>query len=153
MSERFTAVHGRKVVSRASAEELGTVSHLLVDTQRRRVVSLVVGKRRNAQLVDWEDLSGLGADAVMVSDEASLREPRDEREQAAVHGHLELIGRRALSDLGNELGKIHDVTFDADSGALETITVGDHEEPANSLLGAGSYAVILRVDDAQTADS
>jgi uncharacterized protein YrrD len=146
VSERFSAVHGRKVVSRASAEELGTVNHLVVDTKARRVVSLVVGKRRNAKLVDWEALSGLGADAVMVTDEASLREPRDDGDEAAARGHLELLGRRALSDQGNELGKIDDVSFDPENGVLEAIVVGDDEHPASSLLGAGSYAVILQSD-------
>ena len=143
MSERFKAAQGRKVVSRASAEELGNVSHLVVDAQSRRIVSLVVGRRRNARLIDWEHVSGFGADAVMVDDEASLLEPRDEHDHAAARGQLDLLGRRALDDLGNELGEIDDVAFDAASGALETIIVGEHETPAEALLGAGSYAAIL----------
>jgi uncharacterized protein YrrD len=147
MSDRFTAAEGRKVVSRASAEELGNVTRFVVDAKQRRIVSLVIGKRRNARLVNWESLSGFGADAVMVTDEESLHEPQDDHEQAAANGDLELLGRRALSHLGNELGKIDDITFDPDTGALEAIIVDDHETPAGSLLGAGSYAVILRAND------
>lgn len=151
MSDRFTAAKGRKVVSRASAEELGNVRHLLVDTEQRRVLSVVVDRRRNARLVDWENVSGFGADAVMVADEQSLHEPQNDRERAAARGQLELLGRLALSDLGNELGEVDDVIFDPDSGTLEALVVGDHEQPAGSILGAGSYAVILHTDDAEPA--
>jgi uncharacterized protein YrrD len=151
MSDRFMAAQGRKVISRASAEELGSVSHLVLDSDNRRIALVVVGKRRKARVVSWEDLSGFGADAVMISQDEALREPQDDREQAAAMGDLELLGRRALSDLGNELGKIDDVVFDPDSGALESLVVGDDERPAGSLLGAGSYAVVVRADGAESA--
>src|ERR1700677_1042325 len=104
MSDRFTAVQGRKVVSRESAEELGNVSHMVVSGEQRRIEWVVVGKRRKARVVDWERLPGLGPDAILVADEKSLREPHSEREKAAATGELELLGRRVLSDLGNLLG-------------------------------------------------
>jgi sporulation protein YlmC with PRC-barrel domain len=150
VSDRFTSAQGRKVVSRGSAEELGTVSHLVVNGEQRRIVTVVVGKRRKARLVDWPDVSGFGPDAIMVADEKTLREPKDERDQAAASGKLELLGRRALSDLGNRLGEVTDVTFDPDTGAVETILVGKDEHPAASLLGAGSFAVILHLGDDET---
>ncbi len=148
MSDQFTAVLGRKVVSRESAEELGNVSHMIVDAEQRRIVAVTVGKRRKARVVDWEGFTGFGPDAVLVTAESSLREPQDAREQAAASGELELLGRRALSDLGNLLGEIGDVSFDPETGALETILVGGHNHPATSLLGVGSFAVILHVDEA-----
>jgi sporulation protein YlmC with PRC-barrel domain len=147
MSDQFTAARGRKVVSRASAEELGNVSHMVVDAEQRRIVAVVVGKRRKARLVEWEGFTGFGPDAVMVADESSLREPRDEREQAAASGELELLGRPVLSDLGNLLGEIGDVGFDPETGALETILVGEDNQPATSLVGVGSFAVILHLNE------
>jgi uncharacterized protein YrrD len=143
MSESFRSSVGRKVVSRASAEELGAVAHLLVDNQQRRVASVVIGRGKKAQLIDWAQLSGFGPDAVMVTDETSLRAPEDDRERAAADGKLELVGKRALSELGNELGPVDDVTFDADSGTLEDLVIGDRRVPAKSLLGSGSYAAVL----------
>jgi uncharacterized protein YrrD len=143
MSESFRSSVGRKVVSRASAEELGAVDHLLVDNQQRRVASVVIGRGKKAQLIDWAQLSGFGPDAVMVTDETSLRAPEDDRERAAADGKLELVGKRALSELGNELGPVDDVTFDADSGTLEDLVIGDRRVPAKSLLGSGSYAAVL----------
>jgi len=143
MSESFRQANGRKVVSRASAQELGTVSHLLIDGPHRSVAAVVVGRGRRARLVDWAALSGFGPDAVMVADEGALRTPADAREQAAADGKLELVGRRALTEFGNELGIIDDVTFNPRTGALETLRVADRDIDAAALLGSGSFAAVL----------
>jgi sporulation protein YlmC with PRC-barrel domain len=144
VSDRFAAASGRKVVSRASAEELGKLAHVVVDVKQRQVASLVVGKGRNALLVAWEHVSGFGPDAVMIADESALRAPRDDGERAAADGKVDLVGKRALSDMGNDLGPVSDVVFDPETGALEALVLGDREEPATSLLGAGSFAAIIR---------
>ncbi len=146
MSDSFVAAMGRKVISRASAQNLGSIAHLLVDAQRGAVTGLVVGKGRKAQLVDWDQVSGFGPDAVMISDDGSLRAPVDDHEKRAAAGGLELVGKRALSDAGNELGIIDDVTFDPAAGALLAVRIGSLEIPAGALLGSGSYAVVLSAD-------
>jgi sporulation protein YlmC with PRC-barrel domain len=138
-------------MSRASANEVGSVGHLLVDAQQRRVAAIVIGHGKKAQLVDWAQLSGFGPDAIMVVDEAALRPPADDRERAAVEGSLELVGKRALSERGNELGQIDDVTFDAATGALEDLLIGDRRVPAGTLLGNGSYAAVL--DESQESST
>jgi sporulation protein YlmC with PRC-barrel domain len=144
MSERFTTAVGRKMVSRASAEELGSLTHIVVDVPHRKVTSLVMGKGRKAALVDWDQVSGFGPDAVMIADESALHQPRDDHEGAAADGKLELVGRRVLSDMGEELGEASDVVFDPASGAVETLVIGELEVPATSILGAGSYAVVVK---------
>jgi sporulation protein YlmC with PRC-barrel domain len=146
VSESFRGSSGRKVISRASAKHLGDVSHLLIDPEQRNVAAVVIGHGRKVQLVDWAQLIGFGPDAVVVADEGALRPPGDQRERDAVEGKLELVGKRAISELGNELGKVDDVTFDVDSGALRDLLIGDRRLPAGSLLGSGSYAVVLAVD-------
>jgi sporulation protein YlmC with PRC-barrel domain len=144
MTERFAAAVGRKVISRASAEELGRLTHVVVDVGARRVSSVIVGKGRKARLVDWDRLSGFGPDAVVVDEEDALRPPADDVERAAAGGDLDLIGKLALSERGNAAGTIDDVSFDPATGELETVVVGADERPAAELLGAGSYAVVLR---------
>jgi sporulation protein YlmC with PRC-barrel domain len=146
MSDRFSAAVGRKVVSRASAEEFDKISHLVVDATSRHIVAVVVGKRRRARLIDWNRLTGMGPDAAIVESDDALREPADERESAAVAGKLEMLDKRVLQETGNELGKIDDVVFDPTSGELLTIVVGASEHQASLLLGAGSYAVVLGAD-------
>ncbi len=143
MSESFRASSGRKVMSRESATEVGFVGHLLVDAAQRRVVAVAVGRGKKARLVDWDQLSGFGPDAVMVVEEKSLRSPVDEHERAALEGNLDLVGKRVLTNLGYELGKIDDVTFDPGSGMLEELLIGARRVPAGSLMGNGSYAAVL----------
>jgi sporulation protein YlmC with PRC-barrel domain len=143
MSERFSAAQGRRLVSRTSAEDLGDLTHLVVDVAQRQVTLLVAGKGRKAVLVDWDQVSGFGPDAVMVADEGALHAARDDHESAAADGKLELIGRRVLSDAGENLGELSDVEFDPATGAVEALVIGDREVPAASLRGAGSYAVVV----------
>ena len=148
-SDSFRQAARRKVISRASAQELGAVAHLLVDASRHQITAVIIGRGKKAHLVDWSALSGFGPDAVMVRDEAALRSPADERERDATDGKLELVGKRTLTERGNELGTLDDVTFDAETGALQTLLVGNREIPAGSLLGSGTYAAVL--DDSQEA--
>jgi sporulation protein YlmC with PRC-barrel domain len=144
VSESFKRSAGRKVVSRSSAKELGAVSHLLVDARQVRIAAIVIGRGNKAQLAEWAQVSGFGPDAVMVVDDGALRPPADDRERAAAEGKLELVGKRVLSERGNELGELDDVTFDADTGALEELLIGDRRiQATRSLLGCGSYAAVL----------
>jgi sporulation protein YlmC with PRC-barrel domain len=143
MSESFTAVAGRQVVSQHNAEPLGDVTHVLLDARRHEVSSLIVGKGRKALVLDWANVAALGPDAVMVTDAGALRAPGDDRESAAADGRLELIGKRALDEGGNDLGEVTDVRFDPHSGAIESFLVGESEQQAVSLLGAGAYAAVF----------
>jgi uncharacterized protein YrrD len=143
VSDSFRQANGRKLVSRATARDLGAVSHLLVDAGRRRIAAVVVGRGRHARVVEWAQLSSFGPDAVMVADEASLRPPAGDRERAGAEGRLEMVGKRVLTERGNALGILDDVTFDPSTGALEMLEIGDREIPSGSLLGSGSYAVVL----------
>ncbi|MDQ1393061.1 MAG: hypothetical protein QOF30_2038 [Acidimicrobiaceae bacterium] len=143
MSESFRQSLGRKVVSRATAHELGVVAHLLPAIDCRSVAAIVLGRGKKAQLVDWDHVSGFGADAVMVADDAAPHSPSDQREQAAANGKLELLGKRTLSELGNELGTVIDVLFDPVSGIVEALAVAGRQIPADALVGAGSYAVVI----------
>jgi sporulation protein YlmC with PRC-barrel domain len=144
MSDSFSAVAGRQVVSQHSAEALGGVTHVLLDARRHEVSSLIVGKGRKARVLDWANIDALGPDAVMVADGGVLHAPRDDRESAAADGRLELIGKRALDEAGNALGEVTDVRFDPDTGAIEGFLVGEAEQQAVSLLGAGGYAAVFQ---------
>ena len=42
------------------------------------------------------------------------------------------------------MGTVSDVVFDPVTGSIESLVLGDREEPAASLLGAGSFAAIVR---------
>lgn len=143
MTTSYRQAVGRKVISRATADQLGTFSHLLLTTDCRHVAAVIVGKGKKARLVDWPALTGFGADAIMVNDESALRPPADSREETAAAGKLDVLGRRALSESGNALGTIDDVTFDPADGAVASLDIAGRQVPAETVLGSGSYAVVL----------
>lgn len=136
---------GRKVVDRTTAEELGSLAYVVVDAPRRALRAVVVGKAKKARVVDWGDLS-FGPDAIMVAGAEAVREPGDDQERAAAGGAHDMVGRRVLSRLGNQLGAVDDVTFDPATGDLAEIVVSGHRLPATSLLGLGSYACVVADD-------
>ncbi|MDQ6697184.1 MAG: hypothetical protein M3Z46_06970 [Actinomycetota bacterium] len=150
MNDSFKRASGRKVISRATAQDVGAISHLLVDTERRAVVALIIGKGKRAELFDWDQVTGFGPDAVLVAEQGALRAPADDHERLAASGGLDLVGKRALSEKGTNLGAIDDVSFDPSTGVLDVIHIGDREISARALLGHGSYAAVLDADEASS---
>ncbi len=146
-SDSLRAVIGRQVVSKDTAEGLGVVDHIVLDAGLRRLQGVAVGSGHKARVVPWSGIAGIGPDAVIVEGGAA-REPSGELEDRAVHGAFDLIGRRALTDRGMEIGRLDDLTFDPATGALLELHCGDQSMPAALLRGAGSYAVVVAADGA-----
>jgi uncharacterized protein YrrD len=143
MTDTFRAAVGRKVVSRSSAQVLGSLSHLMVEASLRQVTVVIIGRGRKAKVVEFRDITSFGPDAVLVADEGALRSPATDRERMVAEGKLELLGKRALTDMGEEVGRVDDVTFDPGTGTIESLRVGDQDIPADALLGLGSYAAVI----------
>jgi uncharacterized protein YrrD len=142
---RLSEADGRPVVSRASAETLGELKHVVVDVGAHRIVAVhVAGGRRHARLVDWSSIVGFGPDGIVVEDDDAARPPTDDREAAVAAGRLDLDGRLVLSDDGDALGAITDVEFDEESGALRSILAGDERLDAARLRAIGPYCLIVR---------
>jgi uncharacterized protein YrrD len=142
---RLSEVDGERVISRDSAEQVGTLRHVVIDASARRIVALHVdGRRKKSQLVDWGAITGFGPDAIVVESEDALRPPAEGRELEVASGKLDLNGRLALSDGGDSLGAVTDIEFDEASGAVERV-VTDHASYDGARLRAiGPYCVILR---------
>lgn len=141
---RLSDADGRPVISRASAENVGELRHVVVDAAARRIRALhVAGGRRKATLVDWEDVAGFGPDGIVIADEEATHPPRDEHEKAVAAGHLDLDGRLVLDDGGRAIGTLEDVLFDEDTGRLGAIVAAGEEHDADRLRAIGPYCVIL----------
>jgi len=139
---------GRPVVSRASAERIGKLGSVLVDTPAGRLRAVCVVSGRQTRVVDWEAVVGFGPDAVMVESEDRLREPADDQERLAAAGKLDLAGRRVLDDMGNALGMVSDVELDPHTGQVTALLVQDGAAvPVARLRGVGSYAVVVTAEE------
>jgi uncharacterized protein YrrD len=143
----MTSLHdaiGKPAILRETAEQLGSASFFAVDAADRRVTVLALGSGRSTRLVDWSDIQSIGPDAIIVntSREATAEDDR------AVSGAANPLGKRALSDLGNELGSVNDVEVD-DDGVVQSIAIADARVEGVRLEGVGSYAVVVAADPSE----
>jgi sporulation protein YlmC with PRC-barrel domain len=139
----FSQARKRKVVSSSTAETVGKVNDFVVDPATRSVVAVTLKKSETGDVLRWADLTAFGADAVTVTGADRLG-GGDERVQALSGKDHRLVGKRVLTSGGDELGKLHDVDFDPETGGLTRLLVEDGPEvPADRLLGVGSFAVVV----------
>lgn len=138
----LTTTLGENVVSKTSAETLGSVEGVVVDAATRTVTALQIGKGRKAKVVAWNAVSGVGTAAVVVDDDGAVREPTDD-EQRFVGGDVAVIGGLVLSDRGNGHGKVVDIEYDEENGAVLSIRTQSATIAADRLRAIGSYAWIV----------
>jgi uncharacterized protein YrrD len=136
---------GANVVSRATAEELGTIQAAVLDVPSRSVVAWQIGKGRRSKIVAHAHLTGMGAAAVVVDDEANLHDASTPEEAATVKGSRPLIGHQALSDGGDILGVVQDADVDTESGALLSVQTPAGSYEADRVRGLGSFALVIAV--------
>ena len=139
--KRLSDVVGMRVMSKATAEQAGRVERALVSTHERRIVGFQVGK---GLVVDWAALSGVGDDAVVVEAEGRVRRAQGDRELKALRGRYDLVGKRVLSDRGDEIGTVVDVEFDEATGRLEAVETSAGMVAGERVLGLGSYCLVVR---------
>ncbi len=141
----FSEADGQKVVSNATAGTVGKVHGFVVDPASRQVVALELKKTDGGDTLAWEDIAAFGADAVTVADAEAIGEPSEAVAELTGKDHR-LVGKRALSDGGDELGKVKDVVFDPENGAITGLVVEKEELAGERLIGVGSYAVVVKAE-------
>lgn len=142
---RFSEAKGRKVVSTSTADSVGKVDDFVVDPKARRVYAVSVSHTDSGDTLRWADVVSFGADAVTVSAPDKITQAGDD--VAALSGKdRQIVGKRVLSTAGNELGRVSDVEFDDDSGAVTTLVLDDGGIEGARLVGVGSYAVVVEPD-------
>ena len=144
---RFSEAKKHKVVSTATAQTVGTVHAFVVDPAARAVTALQLRKTEDGDTLRWADIAGFGADAVMVDSTDRITAAGDDVAALTGKDH-HLLGKRVLSTVGLELGVVADVEFDATSGALTGLVLRDGEVLRAPLVGVGSYAVVVRAEQA-----
>jgi sporulation protein YlmC with PRC-barrel domain len=140
----FSDAKGRKVVSSSDAATVGKVSRFLVDPALRAVVAVELKKSDTGDVLRWSDITAFGTDAVTVTDATKLGDGGPAVQALSGKDHR-VLGKRVLTSGGDELGKLEDVDFDPQSGALTALLVSSGADvAAERLLGVGSYAVVVR---------
>jgi sporulation protein YlmC with PRC-barrel domain len=143
---RWSQARKRKLVDRSAAGTIGKVTGIIVDPGSSSVAALIVDGTDAGTVISWDDAGGFGPDAVTVPSTDAIRLPRDDREQLAADGTLDPIGKPVFDESGDHLGKLRDLTFDAETGVLEVLLLGKDADPivADRLMGIGSHSVVVR---------
>lgn len=135
---------GRKVVSTTTADTVGAVGELLVDPRNRTVAGLQIKKSKTGDALLWSGISTFGTDAVTVDSADRIVEIGTEESLSELDGKAHrVIGKRALSTAGVDLGTVDDVEFDPETGAVMSVIVDAVSIEGRTLTGIGSYAVVL----------
>lgn len=140
---RFSEAAGRKVVSTSTADTVGRIDEFVVDPRARAVVALKLKKTAAGDSLYWSDITAFGADAVTVTG-ADRIGPANADVVALTGKAHHLLGKRALSTTGDELGKVDDVEFEPDSGEITGLVLSGGRVEGIRLVGVGSYAVVVQ---------
>ncbi|WP_323794147.1 PRC-barrel domain-containing protein [Nocardioides sp.] len=146
---RYSDLKGRKLVDTTSADTVGKVDGFLLDPATRSVVALEFKKTDHGSVVAWSDLTAVGADAVTIA-EATVLGDHDERQSDLATKDGAVLKKRVLSDAGEDLGSVHDIDLDPETGALVELILGSKKDrrsiAGSRLLGVGSYAVVVAAE-------
>jgi sporulation protein YlmC with PRC-barrel domain len=140
----FSEAKGRGVMSTDTASTVGTVAGFLVDPPAARVLALRLKKTSGGgDTLHWEDLTAFGADQVTVTSADVIANARGRAAELDSRA-AELVGKRILTDAGDEAGTVTDVDFNPDNGAVVSLITSNGTIYGSRLVGCGSYAVIVK---------
>jgi uncharacterized protein YrrD len=139
---------GLPLIALDTAEPVGNASGFVIDPATRRIAAVHVGgKKHSARFVSWEDITSFGTDAVMVANEGVVHDSSTPLEARMAEGATDVLDKRTLTEVGDDIGEVTDVEFDAADGRIEQLRVADHWIGRDDLLGIGTYAVVVSSQD------
>lgn len=138
----YRDLKGTKAVSTSTADTVGKVSGFMLDPATRSLVALEFKKTDSGRYTPWSDLKAVGGDAVTVADDSVITEGNAQIDALADKDHS-VIKKRVLATSGDELGKVKDIDFDPETGALNFLVVDKTQVAASRLRGVGSWAVVV----------
>jgi sporulation protein YlmC with PRC-barrel domain len=143
----LTELVGRTVVSRSSADPLGSLRTVVVDGPRHAIVALQVGKGRKSRFVELRDLRAVGPDAIVVDDESMLHPAAGPAQEATAKGKRDVLGSVVYTSTGVALGKVTDLGLDLDGGLVSIVVAGEYEIRGERILGFGTFALVVDVPE------
>ncbi|MEV8593690.1 PRC-barrel domain-containing protein [Streptomyces sp. NPDC052012] len=135
----FSRVRGLPVLTDGEGGRLGVVRDLTVDAAAGAVTRLRLrrGWLRGQAAPSWQDVIAVRADRLVVRAGAG-------EDVAEGPPHHDLLGRRVLTETGEECGTVLDAAFDPVTGRIKTIRTTLTELPADRMLGLGDHALVVR---------
>lgn len=136
---------GHKVVSTGDASTVGHIGSLIIDPAVGKVVALSLKKTpATGTVLPWSDITAFGVDAVTVAGQHLVVDEEGHFAELNGKAHV-MLKKRILTTAGLQIGIVRDVDFDPADGTILGLLTDDQPVDGRSLVGVGSYAVIVRV--------
>jgi sporulation protein YlmC with PRC-barrel domain len=141
----FSETTLRRVFETTTAATVGRVDDLIVDPHGPAIAALRLDGARNGEFLHWPDITGVGPDAITVARPEVVRSAEG-RAAELLTGSYQIMGKRLLTEAGNDIGRVMDVDFDPRTGIVrELVTTGGRVD-GSRLVSCGSYAAVVRND-------
>ncbi|MFG2651843.1 PRC-barrel domain-containing protein [Streptomyces sp. NPDC048436] len=142
----LSQILGHPVISAEDARPAGAVAGLGIDPATCRVTELYLrDAKQSGDSVPWAQVRGVGPDAVII-DTAAAGDHGPSHSRA----RKKLLGKRILTEYGEDIGTLTDLTFDPETGGIGDLHIGHEQVPGSLLLGLGSYALVIGARGAAT---
>jgi uncharacterized protein YrrD len=150
-------VIGKSVLTRDGGEKLGSVKDLVLSRDNALLIGLIVDEGilfGGSRAIPIRHVVSFGRDVVLVTDRGAVRDLERFREaRDSMENRDRVLGKRVISDLGEDQGKVNDVYFDERTGrvtgyelvdgGLARTSGGKAFLPAEAVISAGRDAVIV----------
>jgi uncharacterized protein YrrD len=135
---RIEELKDKPVLSIASGTKLGAVHDFLLDDSYLQIAALVIGGGGlfggHKQAVAYSSIHGIGPDAVMVRGLSTVQEVGDSGPLGKVHA-LDTMEQQVMSESGVDLGRVIEMEFEPQTGAMTSLCFTVHGDTASEGSG------------------
>ena len=114
---------GMAVVSLADGAKVGKVEDVLIESSPFRVTALVLEGPSGQGLLPFASVRSLGEDAVTIESSAPIQWSSGQVPGSSARRVDEVLGLKVVDAAGTMGGTVHDVDFDASTGAISSFGV------------------------------
>jgi len=145
MDVKLSELRHRDVLDISSATTVGRVQGLVIDFTEQQVSALTIDKASiEASVLPWDQVKSIGPDAVTIDGSTGLRAPSGPAEERVGAKTDEPIGKRVLTEFGDQIGTVDDVVIDDRSGTFRGLIVDGRPLDAQLVMGIGDHAAVVR---------
>ncbi len=154
---KYSDLNGKPVISVATAEKIGDVDDVYINTREQRILAVRVnmsGLFSGHRSVLWSDIQSVGENAVTIPNAEVLHEEKDlpVLQDAVQSG--DILGNRIVTEGGTDVGTAGDFDFDSKTGEiasyvlsggiLQSLQRQEHLVPATWVKSIGSKLIVVR---------
>lgn len=140
---------GRSVVDASDGSTVGRVQGMLVDPNERKVVALKIekGMLTHPYYISLDNVTSAEHDVVTIKSQEAMLE-RHNFGAAGLTEHLS--SRKVFTEDGRDLGVVHGYEFDANTGAMSSITFSVDKQVLGGLWKTAGDAYSIPIDSVKT---